>query len=411
MVKNPKRGKSESTTLRSLAELGTALRSPAGNIPGHATPTPNRPKVEAVGVPKKPEPAVVATPVRTLTLKRGPLDKGVVRQSFSHGRNKSVVVEKVRRRTADDSAAAQLVDRARKGGVETLDFSNFAVLERLPSLVGLANLVEITLSGTNIKDLEPLSAVTGLQRVNIDRTPVTTLWPLRNLSSLVSVDASNTKLSDLEGLAQLAKLRTVLVSGTKVSDLAPLSSLRFLETLDISKTNVSNLNPLQSLERLRTINAQDTGISDLASIHNNAGLLHLNIQSTRVSSLMPLEKLKSLQRLIINNTAVSDLSPVANLKSLAAAAKISPESDGIQFHGCPLSDPYLLKLAGTPNPSRTAEAIEYLQQQAEKNERTNEDRPAPPVEAIPRQVKTAISFTSANLGPLDISSGRRYGDS
>ncbi|WP_332122555.1 translation initiation factor IF-2 associated domain-containing protein, partial [Azorhizobium caulinodans] len=36
-------------------------------------------------------------PGKTLTLKR-PVEQGTVRQSFSHGRSKSVVVEKVKRR-------------------------------------------------------------------------------------------------------------------------------------------------------------------------------------------------------------------------------------------------------------------------------------------------------------------------
>jgi translation initiation factor IF-2 len=37
-------------------------------------------------------------PAKTLTLKRGSVEQGVVRQSFSHGRSKAVVVEKVKRR-------------------------------------------------------------------------------------------------------------------------------------------------------------------------------------------------------------------------------------------------------------------------------------------------------------------------
>src|SRR6516225_4379681 len=40
------------------------------------------------------------TPSKTLTLKRGGVEQGVVRQSFSHGRSKAVVVEKVKRRIA-----------------------------------------------------------------------------------------------------------------------------------------------------------------------------------------------------------------------------------------------------------------------------------------------------------------------
>ncbi len=53
---------------------------------------------------------------KTLTLKRGGVEQGVVRQSFSHGRSKAVVVEKVKRRIAGPSEtkaeAAAPVDRA-----------------------------------------------------------------------------------------------------------------------------------------------------------------------------------------------------------------------------------------------------------------------------------------------------------
>ncbi|MGB6536386.1 MAG: translation initiation factor IF-2 associated domain-containing protein, partial [Xanthobacteraceae bacterium] len=42
---------------------------------------------------------------KTLTLKRGGVEQGVVRQSFSHGRSKAVVVEKVKRRTAAPTEA------------------------------------------------------------------------------------------------------------------------------------------------------------------------------------------------------------------------------------------------------------------------------------------------------------------
>jgi translation initiation factor IF-2 len=44
------------------------------------------------------EKTLSVTPTKTLTLKRG-VEQGVVRQSFSHGRSKAVVVEKVKRRT------------------------------------------------------------------------------------------------------------------------------------------------------------------------------------------------------------------------------------------------------------------------------------------------------------------------
>ena len=46
---------------------------------------------------------LTVAPTKTLTLKR-PVEQGVVRQSFSHGRSKAVVVEKVKRRTIGDHA-------------------------------------------------------------------------------------------------------------------------------------------------------------------------------------------------------------------------------------------------------------------------------------------------------------------
>ncbi len=46
---------------------------------------------------KNPADTLSVAPARTLTLKR-PVEAGIVRQSFSHGRSKAVVVEKVKRR-------------------------------------------------------------------------------------------------------------------------------------------------------------------------------------------------------------------------------------------------------------------------------------------------------------------------
>jgi translation initiation factor IF-2 len=49
------------------------------------------------------------TSTKTLTLKRGGVEQGVVRQSFSHGRSKSVVVEKVKRRVGPGDARPEPV--------------------------------------------------------------------------------------------------------------------------------------------------------------------------------------------------------------------------------------------------------------------------------------------------------------
>ena len=61
------------------------------------------------------EKTLKVAPTKTLTLKRG-VEQGVVRQSFSHGRTKPVVVEKVKRRVVGPGEAkgeaAPAVERA-----------------------------------------------------------------------------------------------------------------------------------------------------------------------------------------------------------------------------------------------------------------------------------------------------------
>ena len=51
---------------------------------------------------------------KTLTLKR-PVEQGVVRQSFSHGRSKAVVVEKVKRRVIGPGETKEAAPAAKAG--------------------------------------------------------------------------------------------------------------------------------------------------------------------------------------------------------------------------------------------------------------------------------------------------------
>ena len=61
---------------------------------------------------KNPGETLTVTPSKTLTLKRTGVEQGVVRQSFSHGRTKQVVVEKVKRRVGGAPRWSSTVDPA-----------------------------------------------------------------------------------------------------------------------------------------------------------------------------------------------------------------------------------------------------------------------------------------------------------
>ena len=89
------------------------------------------------------------TSTKTLTLKRGGVEQGVVRQSFSHGRSKSVVVEKVKRRAAgpgdakpEPQAPAERAPAAPKRAVAPASRAPATTAPAKPSGVVLRTLTE-----------------------------------------------------------------------------------------------------------------------------------------------------------------------------------------------------------------------------------------------------------------------------
>jgi translation initiation factor IF-2 len=89
------------------------------------------------------------TSTKTLTLKRGGVEQGVVRQSFSHGRSKSVVVEKVKRRAAgpgdakpEPQAPAERAPAAPKRAVAPASRAPATAAPAKPSGVVLRTLTE-----------------------------------------------------------------------------------------------------------------------------------------------------------------------------------------------------------------------------------------------------------------------------
>ena len=108
--------------------------------------------------------------------------------------------------TAADEAyriAERLVEEARESGAPSLSFDreDCHALDRLPEgIAGLNGLMELSLGGTQVRDLSPLRKLTGL----------TALW------------LSGTKVSDLSPLRELTGLALLWLDGTEVSDLGPL---------------------------------------------------------------------------------------------------------------------------------------------------------------------------------------------
>lgn len=196
-----------------------------------------------------------------------------------------------------------------------LYFHKTSVRELTP-LSGLTGLDALTLNQSNVSDLTPLSGMTWLSELSLNQTPVSDLAPLSGLTGLVRLSLNQTSVSDLAPLRGLPGLTGLYLNQTSVSDLAPLSSLTGLGVLELNQTFVDDLSPLSGLTELWALSLDQTAVSDLVPLSRAVELGILSVSQTPVRDLTPLRGLTGLKQLYLNQTSVSDLAPISALTGL-----------------------------------------------------------------------------------------------
>jgi hypothetical protein len=286
---------------------------------------------------------------KTLTLTRGGVEQGVVRKSFSHGRSKAVVVEKVKRRLGTP------------------------VTEEERLAIAAANFRQLRESRAR-QFHERDDGFPEFQRQEAYRAA------LNRAEEARKTEAKGLFLADLEALDKIP--------------------------------------PLNNLTELRGINLANTLISDLSPLSGAPWLTGLNLHGTGITDLSPISRLRSLRFLRIAETLVSDISPAGELTELIRGAG---SGHGLEFEGAFIEDGHIRALSSLENPRRTIEAITSARKArglpdlideeppvSEEDTPVDEDKEQasqgvlPPAEVIPVQIGTAISFTSANYGPLGL---------
>lgn len=111
----------------------------------------------------------------------------------------------------------------------------------LTPLASLTNLGGLYMPCTTIKGIEPLTALTKLQELQI--------WGTRNIA-------------DLSPLAGMSELRSLWISDNVISDLSPLANLQQLEWLNIGRNMITDVSPLAGLKNLKTLFLTDNPIRD-----------------------------------------------------------------------------------------------------------------------------------------------------
>ncbi|MGI6495443.1 MAG: hypothetical protein ACOX5G_14285 [Kiritimatiellia bacterium] len=121
-------------------------------------------------------------------------------------------------------------------------------------LIGMP-LASLDISRCPVSDLEPLSQMRLLRRLDISSTAVTNLAPLAGLH-LDELRMSNTKVNDLEPLRNMP-LQALFIVKTDVRDLTPIKDMQ-LDTLFFSADvdhSEEFIRVLRDMKTLRCINA------------------------------------------------------------------------------------------------------------------------------------------------------------
>jgi hypothetical protein len=301
------------------------------------------------------------------------------------------------------------IARAKNGLSRKLGFGDLRTLEKLPPLAGLTSLQELSLSGTRIVDLSPLASCHSLRRLYLSRTLVQDLRPIAEIKTLKELYLHETQVSDLSPLINLSHLTILTLRGAPVVDASPIAALGKLTRLDLQDTRVLNFGFLSGLGNLEWLQIDRSRVQDLRAIAKLTNLRIVSMTGTNVSDLSPLVGLSHLAGLQIDDSKVSNLSPLANMISLQTAAQrrpfreyyyhgegknygwaSGPDSLGLSFKGCPVSDPVLLEFSLLRNPERTSATFSYLRRQQN----------LPPIEELRGRFKEA-GIDKTRLQPLD----------
>lgn len=181
----------------------------------------------------------------------------------------------------------------------------------LNPISGLTNLKKINCSNTLVSSLLPLRNMLQLQSLNCAGTQVESLEHLQYLTNLQEIDFSETKVTDLEPLMFIETLRKVIFQNTKIKSVRPLAALPGITAINCSGTLVTNIKPLLQCKELTTVDISNTKIKDISVLSKLPKIIELRCHNTSINTIEPIKHLK-LKKLYCYNTSITDEKKVIN---------------------------------------------------------------------------------------------------
>ena len=224
-----------------------------------------------------------------------------------------------------------------KTNLTTLKISNIGI-SSVNFMRNLTQLREIDLSENNIGDLQPINAISDIQKLNLSNNRnLTSLDYIRIHSNLTNLNISYTGISSLDGIRVLSKLEELNVRSINTEDISPIvetwenedtgetyAYLGNIRKLDISYIqNGLAFYDLKNLTKLSELYMLGCNIYSIDGIIDVTSLRYINLEENNIDNLEPLvewgyendrayiEKKSNIKEIVLKNNNISNINTLA----------------------------------------------------------------------------------------------------
>lgn len=165
---------------------------------------------------------------------------------------------------------------------------NLSIQEKEPDLFSESG------KETSLTDYSPLSAMVGLEKLELASSSIRELSFLKPLKNLTDLSLAETEAISLEPLSEMEQLISLhLRENNSFRDYTPLERLANLQTLVLDKSTSQPDPVLSSLRRLENLDM--CGFLSIAFLNGMDNLKHLSIHSCNVDEISSLSGLTGLE--------------------------------------------------------------------------------------------------------------------
>ena len=152
-------------------------------------------------------------------------------------------------------------------------------------------------NSNTVSDLQPLSGLTNLHTLLLERNNIRDISALSALINLTSLYLHSNNNSDISALSALINLHELWLQSNNISDISALSGLTNLKSLYLSRNNISDISALSTLKSLKWLYLSRNNISDISALSALINLNTLELENNNISDISALSTLKNLNTL------------------------------------------------------------------------------------------------------------------